>query len=182
MDAPGSWILGEVRRSVQAAGMGIVIEYAGAGGKAVWTQPDALMWSYRQFAASTTTASEESERIELRFDSKFMGHGGEELWLIKGKSYPHADEPVLKREVRYRLVVKNLSADEHPVHLHRHTFEVRQVAGSGEMSGLRKDVLLVTAKSTDEVEFLAGNPGRTLFHRHQEDRMDRGFMMVFRYA
>jgi FtsP/CotA-like multicopper oxidase with cupredoxin domain len=63
MDAPRSWILGEVRRSVQAAGMGIVIEYAGAGGKAVWTRPDALMWSYRQFAASTTTASEESERI-----------------------------------------------------------------------------------------------------------------------
>jgi FtsP/CotA-like multicopper oxidase with cupredoxin domain len=47
---------------------------------------------------------------------------------------------------------------------------------------LRKDVVLVPAKSTAEVEFVANNPGRTLFHCHQQDHMDRGFMMVFRYA
>jgi FtsP/CotA-like multicopper oxidase with cupredoxin domain len=50
------------------------------------------------------------------------------------------------------------------------------------MHGLWKDVVLVRAKSTVEVEFLANHPGRTLFHCHQQDHMDRGFMMVFRYA
>ncbi len=185
MDSPGRWILGEVRGSVQAAGMGIVVEYAEAAGKPVWTQPDALVWSYRQFAASSATDATdaaESERIELRFDSKFVGHGSEELWLINGKTYPHTDEPVLKQGIRYRLAMRNLSADDHPVHLHRHTFEVRRVTGSEEMSGLKKDVLLVPAKSSAEIEFLAGNPGRTLFHCHQQDHMDRGFMMVFRYG
>jgi FtsP/CotA-like multicopper oxidase with cupredoxin domain len=184
MNAPGVWVLGEVRKHVQAAGMGIVVEYAEASSKPVWHQPDDLVWSYRQFASPTSTAErdEEVDRVELSFDSKFQGHGNEELWRINGKSYPNNDEPVLKTGQRYRLVMKNLSLDDHPMHLHRHTFEVRQVGGSSEMYGLKKDVVLVPAKSTAEVEFVANNPGRTLFHCHQQDHMDRGFMMVFRYA
>ena len=33
-----------------------------------------------------------------------------------------------------------------------------------------------------EVELTADNPGLTLFHCHQQDHMDMGFMMLFRYA
>jgi FtsP/CotA-like multicopper oxidase with cupredoxin domain len=188
MKSPGVWILGEVRKHVQAAGMGIVIEYAGATGKPVWTQPEDLVWNYQQFAGRGTAPSgtapgdDPAIPIVLAFDSKFQGHGNEELWRINGKSYPHTDEPVLTAGRRYRLIMKNLSMDDHPMHLHRHTFEVRQVDGSPEMHGLWKDVVLVRAKSTAEVEFLANHPGRTLFHCHQQDHMDRGFMMVFRYA
>jgi FtsP/CotA-like multicopper oxidase with cupredoxin domain len=72
--------------------------------------------------------------------------------------------------------------DDHPMHLHRHTFEVRRIEDGAEISGLRKDVVLVPAGKTVEVEFLADNPGKTLFHCHQQDHMDRGFMMVFHYA
>ena len=36
------WVLGEVRKHIQAAGMGIVVEYAGSGGKPVWKQPLSL--------------------------------------------------------------------------------------------------------------------------------------------
>jgi FtsP/CotA-like multicopper oxidase with cupredoxin domain len=181
---PGVWVLGEVRKHIQSAGMGTVIEYAGASGKPAWTQPESLIWNYRQFAEPETTeeAGGEVTRIELVFDSKFQGHGNEELWRINGKSYPHTDEPSLREGQRYRLVMKNQSMDDHPMHLHRHTFEVRRVDAGPEMRGLRKDVLLVPAKTTAEVEFLANNPGRTLFHCHQQDHMDRGFMMVFRYA
>ena len=184
MNKPGVWVLGEVRKHVQSAGMGVVVEYAGASGKPVWTQPESLMWSYRQFAASPETkpANDDVARIELSFDAKFQGHGAEEHWRINGKSYPHTDEPVLKRGQRYRLVMKNLSMDDHPLHLHRHTFEIRQVDGSPEIAGLNKDVVLVPAQTTAAVEFVADNPGRTLFHCHQQDHMDRGFMMVFRYA
>ena len=183
MNNRGVWILGEVRKHVQGSGMGIVIEYASSTAKPVWTQPESLTWSYRQFAApGETKPAEDAERIELAFDSKFQGHGSEELWRINGKSYPHTDEPVLKEGQRYRLVLKNLSMDDHPMHLHRHTFEVRQVDGSPELGGLKKDVVLVPARTTAELEFVADNPGRTLFHCHQQDHMDRGFMMVFRYA
>jgi FtsP/CotA-like multicopper oxidase with cupredoxin domain len=50
------------------------------------------------------------------------------------------------------------------------------------MSGLKKDVVVVKAKGTAEVDFVASNPGMTLFHCHQQSHMDFGFMMLFRYA
>ncbi len=194
MNSPGVWVLGEVRKHVQAAGMGIVVEYAGATGKPVWTQPEQLVWNYAQFGHETPQNDElfidgdrgaksgDTTRIELAFDAKFQGHGNEELWLINGKTYPKTEEPVLTAGQRYRLVLKNLSMDDHPLHLHRHTFEVRRIDGVSSLRGVRKDVLLVPARTTAEVEFVADNPGRTLFHCHQQDHMDRGFMMVFRYA
>ena len=183
MNAPGVWILGEVREHVQAAGMGIVFEYAGASGKPIWQQPQNLLWNYRQFASADPAFSgAEVTRINLTFDSRFKGHGSEEQWLINGHSYPETEEPILHEGQRYRLVMKNLSMDDHPMHLHRHRFEVKQVEGGTEMTGLIKDVVLVHAKSTAEVEFTANHPGKTLFHCHQQNHMDRGFMMVFRYA
>ena len=119
--------------------------------------------------------------IPLTFDSRFQGHGNPEVWRINGKSYPNTESPSLEAGKRYRLVMKNLSTDDHPIHLHRHTFEVTSVGGTT-MRGLSKDVLLIPAQKTSEVEFTANHPGNTLFHCHQQDHMDRGFMMVFRYA
>jgi FtsP/CotA-like multicopper oxidase with cupredoxin domain len=186
MNAPGVWVLGEVRKHVYAMGMGLVVEYANATGSPKWTQPQDLVWDYMQFgaqSAETASAAGTSEVIEipLTFDSKFEGHGNAEIWRINGKSYPEVESSPLEAGKRYRLVMKNLSADDHPIHLHRHTFEVTNVGGKN-MRGLRKDVLLVPAQKTSEVEFIANHPGNTLFHCHQQDHMDRGFMMVFRYA
>ena len=182
MNNPGVWVLGEVRKHVQAAGMGIVIEYAGASASPVWTQPQALHWDYAQFASPTEAATPDATRIELVFDSKFQGHGNEERWRINGKSYPDNEGQALIEGRRYRLLLKNQSMDDHPMHLHRHSFEVRRVDGSAELHGLRKDVVLVPARTSAEVEFVADNPGLTLFHCHQQDHMDRGFMMIFPYA
>jgi FtsP/CotA-like multicopper oxidase with cupredoxin domain len=162
--------------------MGIVLEYADSAGQPSWLQPEALVWNYSAFSAKNPVSMSSAIPIELTFQSKFEGHGAQELWQINGKSYPHTDEPALRKGERYRLILKNMSNDDHPMHLHRHTFEVRRVAGSSELSGLMKDVLLVPAQSVAEVEFTADHPGRTLFHCHQQDHMDRGFMMVFRYA
>jgi FtsP/CotA-like multicopper oxidase with cupredoxin domain len=183
MNSPGVWLLAEVRRHVHAAGMGIVVEYGGASGEPKWNQPEYLVWDYAQFA-DLGASEERGEVIEipLIFDSKFEGHGNEEHWTINGKSYPETAEPVLQAGKRYRLVMKNVSANDHPIHLHRHTFEVMRVGDGPGMRGLMKDVVLVPAKRTSAVEFVANNPGRTLFHCHQQDHMDRGFMMVFRYA
>jgi FtsP/CotA-like multicopper oxidase with cupredoxin domain len=184
MNAPGVWVLGEVRKHVQAAGMGIVVEYAGSSGAAKWNQPPGLVWDYAQFAASAPPAVLNENAvvdIPLVFDSKFKGHGNEEEWTINGKSYPETSTAPLHEGTRYRLAMKNLSTNDHPIHLHRHTFEVTNV-GSVSMRGLMKDVLLIPAKATSAVEFVANHPGNTLFHCHQQDHMDRGFMMVFGYA
>jgi FtsP/CotA-like multicopper oxidase with cupredoxin domain len=78
--------------------------------------------------------------------------------------------------------LKNHSADDHPLHLHRHSFELRRFPGHPEIHGIQKDTVLVGAGTQVDVEFLADNPGLTLFHCHQQDHMDMGFMMLFRYA
>ena len=187
MNNPGVWVLGEVRKHVRAAGMGVVVEYANANGKGAWTQPEELVWSYRVFAKAEKSAPNPSAKtVELVFDSRFQGHGNEELWRINGLAYPQNSTPehslLLRSGERYRLVMTNKSMDDHPMHLHRHTFEIRRLEDGAEIAGLRKDVVLVHAGKTVEVEFEANNPGDTLFHCHQQDHMDRGFMMVFQYA
>jgi FtsP/CotA-like multicopper oxidase with cupredoxin domain len=117
--------------------------------------------------------------IPLVLDSKFRGHGTMEAWTINGKSYPDANVAPLRAGGRYVLKFINASADDHPLHLHRHTFQLR---AGGTRLGVMKDVVLVDAHTTREVEFIANNPGPTLFHCHQQNHMDLGFMLLMNYA
>ncbi|WP_255460722.1 multicopper oxidase family protein [Edaphobacter albus] len=182
MNNPGVWVLGEVRKHVQAIGMGIVVEYADRSGKPAWQQPQMLRWDYLVFGA---TAPDESSReikaevIPLTFTSKFIGHGAMDRWMINGRSFPDTETISLRLGQRYRLAFKNKSMDDHPVHLHRHTFELRSMAGRA-TRGIMKDTVLVKAGTEAEVEFTANMPGLSLFHCHQQDHMDMGFMMLFR--
>lgn len=184
MDNPGIWILGEVRKHIHAAGMGIVLEYAGRTGKPQWQQPESLAWDYSQFGAleSATPNTGSAIEVPLVFKSKFTGHGDLDHWTINGKSFPHTDTVVLEHRRRYRLLLKNESLDDHPVHLHRHMFELRRVPDVRETAGILKDTILVPANKQVDVEFNADHPGATLFHCHQQDHMDMGFMMLFQYA
>jgi FtsP/CotA-like multicopper oxidase with cupredoxin domain len=120
--------------------------------------------------------------IPLVFESKFAGHGAMDRWTINGKSYPETNSPILTAGQRYRLSFINRSNNDHPVHLHRHSFELRRVPDHPETHGIVKDTLLVEAYTQVDVEFTANNPGPTLFHCHQQNHMDAGFMMLFRYA
>jgi FtsP/CotA-like multicopper oxidase with cupredoxin domain len=49
------------------------------------------------------------------------------------------------------------------------------------MAGLFKDVVVVPAHETVEVDFIANQPGPSLLHCHQQFHMDFGFMTVIRY-
>ena len=98
--------------------------------------------------------------------------------MINGKSFPKTDTIALKEGKRYRLAMQKKSSDDHPIHLHRHTFEVTSL-DNRPLSALRKDAAVVKAKSNTEIDFVAANPEATLFHCHQQSHMDFGFMMLF---
>ncbi|HMF65942.1 MAG TPA: multicopper oxidase domain-containing protein, partial [Edaphobacter sp.] len=182
MNNPGVWVLGEVRKHIMATGMGIVVEYGGRTGKPVWQQPQSLDWDYLWFASPARqekpSGSLNVTTIPLTFESKFLGHGAMDRWMINGRSFPETETVALREGQRYRLIFRNKSMDDHPVHLHRHTFELRRLAGK-ETRGILKDTLLVSAGTEAEVEFTADRPGLSLFHCHQQDHMDMGFMMLF---
>ena len=181
MNNPGVWVLGEVRKHIRTAGMGIVVEYANRNEDPRWHQPETLSWDYAQFGGKQPGESLDATAIPLVFRSKFTGHGDLDHWTINGKSFPHTDPIDLKQGQRYRLEFKNRSTDDHPLHLHRHVFELRQLAGR-ETRGIMKDTIRVNANTQVDVEFTANDPGLTLFHCHQQDHMDMGFMMLFRYV
>jgi FtsP/CotA-like multicopper oxidase with cupredoxin domain len=181
MNRPGVWVLGETREEIRNAGMGIVVEYANQQGEPKWMDPPETLWDYTLFAKPQAVATEPDEQIPLIFESRFHGHGEVDYWMINGKSFPKTETIPLKEGKRYRLAMRNKSSDDHPIHLHRHTFEVTSLDGKP-VSGLRKDVLVVKSKSTAEIDFVAANPGLTLFHCHQQTHMDFGFMMLLRYV
>ena len=181
MNAPGVWVFGEARKEFRDAGMGAVIEYAGQTGKPQGPSIEKLTWDYRIFSDAVPTVQKPDVTIPLVFTSKFKGHGALDQWMINGKSYPEYEPVLLHTGLRHRLVFDNRSTDDHPVHLHRHNFELVSIQGAA-LSGIHKDVVVVPAQSTIEADLIANNPGSTLFHCHQQDHMDSGFMTLFRYT
>jgi FtsP/CotA-like multicopper oxidase with cupredoxin domain len=87
----------------------------------------------------------------------------------------------VKQGKRYRLELFNNSGDTHPVHMHRHSFEITKIANSV-ISGLMKDTISMRGYSTSQIDFVANNPGPTFFHCHHQDHMDQGFAGLITYA
>jgi FtsP/CotA-like multicopper oxidase with cupredoxin domain len=183
MTHPGVWILGDLDDGDRGHGMGIVVEYVGRTGKAQWIAPPPFKWSYGRFAKAGAAASSPDETIEMNFAKENAVEEGFNRWTINGSSYPMAGEPApasfhLKQGKRYRLRMRNASDDIHPIHLHRHSFELTKLAGKP-TAGVMKDVVMLGGYQEAEVDFVADNPGMTLFHCHQQLHMDFGFMTLF---
>jgi FtsP/CotA-like multicopper oxidase with cupredoxin domain len=182
MNHPGVWILGEVDEAMRRRGLGVVVEYAGHGGEPQWSAPPRAGWDYTAFGRPGAMPSEPDERLQLVFQKVPGGRGGYNRWTINGKSWPHSNPLfTVQRGKTYRIAMTNNSGDTHPVHLHRHTFEVVKI-GARPTAGLLKDTLNMTRFSTAEIQFVADDPGPTLFHCHQQDHQDEGFMGLITYA
>ena len=132
------------------------------------------------FGAEAGAVNSEAEVVPLEFKKKFAGNNWVDHWTINGKEFPKTDPIVVKEGRRYRLRFDNQSDEDHPVHLHRHTFELVNVGGK-RTAGVRKDVVIVPRRNVVEAEFVADQPGLTLFHCHQQLHMDYGFMALMRY-
>jgi len=185
MNHPGVWVLGDLDDEDRKRGMGIVVEYAGRSGQGVWSAPAKAKWNYGQFAKAGTTAAPD-QTFEMTFAKDNAAEEGFNRWTINGVAYPitGASAPAafhLTQGKRYRIRMKNASDDIHPIHLHRHSFELTNIAGKS-MAGVMKDVMMLGGYQTAEVDFVADNPGLTLFHCHQQLHMDFGFMTLLDYV
>ena len=181
MDSPGVWILGTTDDDDRKNGFGIVVEYANQKGAPRWTKQEKSAWDCTIFGQEKGNVSAPDGQFDLTFKKIPGGHGGFNRWTINGKSYPHTDPLMVQAGKRYRMIFRNESDDAHPVHLHRHSFELTKVYGKP-TSGILKDTVVVNANKTVEVDFTADNPGLTLFHCHQQLHMDFGFMTLVKYA
>ncbi len=179
MNQPGVWVFGSTNNGMRMMGMGTVVAYAGAGGDPVWQAPPASTWDYTAFG-KPAVAREPDGTFNLTFDKIPGGRGGYNRWTINGKSWPDTDPLRVQRGKRYRITLTNASGDLHPIHLHRHRFEVTAWNGTPS-SGVMKDVVALMPRKTATIEFIADNPGPSLFHCHMQDHQDFGFMGLVQY-
>jgi len=181
MNRPGIWILGATEKMVREAGLGIVVEYAGQHRQPQWIDPPRSPWDYTIFGNPSAKPVEPQKTIETIFEKIPGGSGKFNLWLVNGKPYPHDREFVLEKDVRYRLIMRNRSDDAHPMHLHRHLWELVEVNGK-KTAGIIKDTVVVPYYGRAVVDFTADQPGLSLFHCHIQQHMDYGFKALFRYS
>ncbi|HVM75206.1 MAG TPA: multicopper oxidase domain-containing protein [Candidatus Saccharimonadales bacterium] len=186
MNHPGVWILGDLADDDRHHGMGIVVEYANQKSKPLWTPPPPFKWNYLRFATPGAPSPHPDETIDMLFAKQNAAHEGFNLWTINGVAFPMSESPVpasfhLRQGRRYRIRLRNQSDDIHPIHLHRHSFELRQIAGVS-AAGIKKDVVMLGGYQQAEIDFVADNPGLSLFHCHQQLHMDFGFMTLFDYV
>jgi FtsP/CotA-like multicopper oxidase with cupredoxin domain len=181
MNNPGVWVFASTDDDDRNMGMGVVVEYENRKGDPLWSPPPKTAWHYSAFGGSSPAAAPD-ETINLKFEKIPGGRGGYNRWTINGKSWPDTNPLFgVQRGKRYRLAMNNNSGDEHPVHLHRHSFEVTKV-GDKTTSGLMKDTISMPRYSTAEIDFVADDPGDTLFHCHHQDHMDEGFAGLITYV
>ncbi len=184
MNHPGVWVMGDLADDDRTRGMGIVVEYAGKTGKPKWTKPAPFKWDYTRFGLSNRDAQAPDETIDMTFTKNNAANQGFNEWRINDVAFSMEKMEAmfhLREGKRYRLRMRNASDDIHPVHLHRHSLELTRVAGKA-TAGIMKDVVMLGGYQEVEVDFVADNPGRTLFHCHQQLHMDFGFMVLFDYA
>ena len=182
MNHPGIWVLGDLADDDRSHGMGIAVEYAGATGKPKWVMPRSAGWDYTIFGKGTAQSPDET--IDMLFEKNNAALEGFNQWTINGTAFSMNNMTPMfhvHRGRRYRVRMRNASDDIHPVHLHRHSFELTRIAGKP-TAGVMKDVVMLGGYQELEFDFVADNPGLTLFHCHQQLHMDFGFMALLDYV
>src|SRR5262249_10560049 len=135
MNHPGVWVLGDLEDGDRKRGMGVVVEYAGRKGKGAWIAPPKMKGNYGRFGKRGTSAWAPDETFEMTFAKHNAAEEGFNRWTINGTSYPMTSESApaafhLRQGKRYRIRMSNASDDIHPIHLHRHSFELVKIAGA----------------------------------------------------
>ncbi len=139
MTHPGVWVMGDLDDDDRRHGMGIVVEYAGQRGKPRWLKPQTIplgLHAVRQCADTAVPAPDET--FELKIVKHNAALGGFNQWTLNGDAFSmQTMKPLysLHQGRRYRLKFRNASDDIHPLHLHRHSFELTRIAGKADRGG-----------------------------------------------
>jgi FtsP/CotA-like multicopper oxidase with cupredoxin domain len=184
MNHPGVWVLGDLDDDDRRHGMGIIVEYAGQKGKPQWVQPKPFRWDYALFGKAAGQPAQPDGTIQMTIVKNNAALSGFNQWTLNGEAFSmQTMKPMVTvhQGRRYRLKFRNASDDIHPLHLHRHSFELTQIGGKT-TTGVIKDVVMLAGFQALSFDFVADNPGLTLFHCHQQLHMDFGFMALLKYA
>ncbi len=110
------------------------------------------------------------------------GGDGNYDWGFNGKpSMMHDVLFNVHQSDRVEVILQNLTAMAHPMHLHGHYFKVVGL-GNKRIDGAVRDTILVPANQSVTIQFDADNPGTWAFHCHHLYHMNSGMMAAMAYV
>ena len=177
----GIWVMGDLSDDDRGHGMGIVVEYAGQTGEPQWIKPEPYLWDYTICGKAGASPAVPDEKLDFLIVKENGALNSFNRWTLNGEAFSmETMKPVhtVHKGRRYRLKFRNASDDIHPLHLHRHSFELVRVNGKP-TAGVMKDVVMLGGYQEVEFDLVPESPGLSLFHCHQQLHMDFGFMALF---
>lgn len=173
MDTPGIWVMGAVDDGIRSKGLGVVLEYASAQGKPLWSPPDVPTerCDYRMFSVPAEP-NVASRIVSFRLERRPLNRHGFEQWaMVAANDVSNSSD--LRQGELVRIHLQNATDEAHPMHLHRYGFELVNYCGQP-MRGLKKDTVVVPPYADVELDLVPQQPGATLFHCHNQMHMDCG--------
>ena len=112
--------------------------------------------------------------VDREHDVVLSGSMARYRWTINGKTFPDADPLTVRQGERVRLNFQNRSMMFHPMHIHGHTFGLKD-------GGARKDTVIVRPMRSVSVDLDADNPGQWAAHCHNIYHAEAGMMTTLSY-
>jgi FtsP/CotA-like multicopper oxidase with cupredoxin domain len=158
-------------------GQGLAVVRTGTGrAPAPGVQPPELSRSV--LLGTDLTAHEQvlltDRPVDRRHDLLLSGSMAPYRWTLNGKTFPDTAPLPVSQGERVRLRFTNMSMMFHPMHVHGHTFAMRE-------GGARKDTVIVRPMQTVEVDLEADNPGQWAAHCHNLYHAETGMMTTLSY-
>lgn len=178
--SPGRWQLGSIASGQADRGLGVDVVYEGHETDRVQypALSDLAVAGYSAMTGGPLPTAKPDRTYELVLSGRMLGRPG--AWTINGRSYPDTEPLAVRRGERVRIRIINMSMEDHPIHLHGHTFQIVAI-GDRPVAGPFKDTVTLGHMDSYDVEFVADNPGRWLLHCHNLDHMMGGMMTELRY-
>jgi FtsP/CotA-like multicopper oxidase with cupredoxin domain len=186
-DNPGEW---RVYDPVwQNRGMTMILRYEGKKDhpESTWApQPLPAGWErfprYNGLAAGSPISApgsfDQVYKVVIQMDMT----ANKMAWTINGESWPDVTPMQVRAGERVRLRLGNMTMEDHPMHLHGHSFQV--IGINGQFLGepwFVKDTVNLRPMNTIDVAFVADNPGKWLLHCHQAHHADDGLSTLILY-
>ena len=180
MNNPGVWIFGSTDDDDRNMGMGVVVEYENQSGEPRWVAPPKVDWDYTAFGRSGPAATPD-ETIKLTFRKSPEAAAA----ITAGPSTANPG-PTPTRYSPWHAVnaiaFMNNNSGDNASSSHASTYVRNNQSWHKATSAVMKDTISMPRYSTAEIDFVADDPGDTLFHCHHQDHMDEGFAGLITYT
>ena len=106
---------------------------------------------------------------------------GNEIYTVNGKAFEYMDNPInLKQGEKYRIYLVNMLEFDLINSFHLHGMMFKYIAsGTGTDAEYTNDIVTLSQGDRGILEFNTESPGKFMFHAHQSEFTDLGWMGFF---